>query len=245
MKIRGKRFAMQKITSIIIDDEPAAIENLEYLLADMDSIKVLKTFTSPAKALDWLLENQAHLIFLDVEMPQMTGFEFLEQLQQYPDKPCIIFTTGYEKYAIDAIKATAFDYLLKPVSRGELTTSILKLKAYFIKEGRYAEVLKFKTRRGFVVINVKEIFYVEADGNYSNIHKLNGNHELVTTQIGKLTEILPNRDFKRISRKSIINCKYVTKVDTVSSTCRIEFNNLSAICKISKDKIDEILIGLI
>jgi two-component system, LytTR family, response regulator len=110
---------MAKITSIIIDDEPTAIKNLEYLLDDMDSIKLQKSFTSPTKALDWLLENQAHLIFLDVEMPQMTGFEFLEQLQKYPDKPCIIFTTGYEKYSINAIKATAFDYLLKPVSRVE------------------------------------------------------------------------------------------------------------------------------
>jgi two-component system, LytTR family, response regulator len=93
---------------------------MEYLVADIPGIRVQKSFASAAKALDWLLENQTNLIFLDVEMPKMNGFEFLEDLKKYPDKPSVIFTTGYDKYAIGAIKATAFDYLLKPISKEEL-----------------------------------------------------------------------------------------------------------------------------
>lgn len=236
---------MQKITSIIIDDEPTAIENLEILLASNESVNILKTFTSPEKALDWLIENQPDLIFLDVEMSAMTGFEFLDELEKNQIPPKIIFTTAYDAYALNAIKKSAFDYLLKPVSRKELAQSLRKLKKQIISHQECAPALKFKTRRGFVLLRTDDIFYVEADGNYCKIHKTNGSLELITLQIGKLTDLLPERDFTRISRKHIINCKYVAKVDVVSGTCRIEHDKLKADCKISKDKIEEVSKALI
>jgi len=231
---------MKPITAIIIDDEPSAIENLKILLAEIDYVIVAESFTKAPAALDWLLENHTDVIFLDVEMPNMTGLEFLEELEKYPDKPCIIFTTGFEKYAINAIKKSAFDYLLKPVSIKELETSLRKLKVKLNTNNNNSRLLKFNSRRGFILVRTDEIFYVESEGNYCHIHKTNGNHELITIQIGKIMAMLPVLDFSRISRTHIVNCKYVSKVDAVSGTCGLEYKDQKADCKIPKDKIAEI-----
>jgi two-component system, LytTR family, response regulator len=244
---------MNSIHTIIIDDEPTAIENLEYLLADMDSIKVQKTFTTPAKALDWLLKNQAHLIFLDVEMPQMTGFEFLEQLQKYPDKPCIIFTTGFAEYAIDAIKATAFDYLLKPVSRTELQNTLQRYRIMClnddfrknsqntIQQAESPKKIVFAHHRGFVAYQPDEILYIEADRNYSYVHLTNGKKQIVSMQLGQIEKAIPQNQFFRINRHTIINIRYFTHADQKLKKCYLEVNGQTLDFEIKVPKIKELM----
>ena len=94
---------MQKYSAIIIDDEPPAIEMLTRTLEQFPEINLVKTFTAAKLALGFLLETtDIDIIFLDVEMPNMDGFGFLRELQNYPINPCIIFTTGFEEFAIEA-----------------------------------------------------------------------------------------------------------------------------------------------
>lgn len=225
---------MNPIRAIIIDDEPAAIETLKILLAEIEYLKVANTFTAGNSALDWLLENQCDLIFLDVEMPNMTGFGFLEELEKYPDKPCIVFTTGFEKYAIEAIKATAFDYLLKPISKTELQETLHRyhLKCHIekfretslktVQQTESPKKLVFPNQRGFVAYSPDEILYFQADRNYSYIHLTNGSKQIVSMQLGQIEKSLPKSRFFRINRSSIINLKYFTHADQKLRKCFLE-----------------------
>ncbi len=241
---------MKIIEAIVIDDEPTAIENMEYLLADIPGIRVQKTFTSPAKALDWLLENQTNLIFLDVEMPKMTGFEFLEELKKYPDNPCIIFTTGFAEYAIDAIKAPVYDYLFKPISREELrgTLQRYRLKClndaysnkpqFSIQQTGSPQKIVFAHHRGFVAYAPDEIIFIEADRNYSNIHPANGNKQIVSSQLGQIGKAIPKTHFFRISRSIIINLTWFTHADQKLKKCYLEYigNEFDFPIKVAKIK---------
>jgi len=224
------------ITSIIVDDEPSAIENLEILLGGIDYLNVAKTFTAADPALDWLLENLADVIFLDVEMPVKTGFDFLHELEKYPDQPCVIFTTGYESHAIEALRAAAFDFLLKPVSKTELEEALhrFKLKCHKDQFKRKAQALfqkieppqkiVFTHYRGFVAYQPDEILYIEADRNYSFVHLTSGKKQIVSMQLGQIEKAIPQKHFFRINRSTIINLTWFTHADQKLKKCYLEVN---------------------
>lgn len=240
------------ITCIIIDDEPSAIENLAYLLKEIDGIEVQKSFSSAAKALDWLLENPADLIFLDVEMPEMTGLEFLETLEKYPDKPCIIFSTGHVKYAIEAIKATAFDYLLKPIARTELQNTLqrYRLKCMHddfrknsqiaVQQNESPRKIVFAHQRGFVAYAPDEIIYIEADRNYSQVYLTSGKKETVSMQLGQIEKAIPASHFFRINRSIIINLTWLTHADQKLKKCYLEVDRKEFDLPIKVSKIREL-----
>jgi len=164
----------------------------------------------------------------------MTGFEFLEKLQKYPDQACFIFTTGFDKYAIEAIKATAFDYLLKPISKTELQETLHRyhLKCHIDKfkemshntnqQTESPKKLVFPNQRGFVAYFTDEILYFQADRNYSYIHLANGNKQIVSMQLGQIEKSLPATHFFRINRSIIINLKYFTHADQKLRKCFLE-----------------------
>ncbi len=114
-------------TAIIVDDEEAGIANMERLLGYCNDIKVVATSKVPEDAVELITEKKPDILFLDVEMPRMSGFEVLEITRNQGLNPIVIFTTGYNQYAIKAIKAQAFDYLLKPIVLDELKETLARL----------------------------------------------------------------------------------------------------------------------
>jgi len=116
-----------KLRCYIIDDQKFSVERLEYLLDKCDEVEIAGTNTDPSEAINEILSIKPDIIFLDIEMPGLTGFELIEQLRSNHFSTNYIFTTGYFQYAIKAIRAKAFDYLLKPIDLDELKLSISRM----------------------------------------------------------------------------------------------------------------------
>ena len=119
---------MKSFGVFILDDDPDAVARMEYLLRKYDFIKIVGKETFPKKAITLIKSNKPDLIVIDIEMPGYSGFEVIEQVRDDNYNPIIIFVTAYDKYAIKAIKESAFDYLLKPVDPEELGETLMKYR---------------------------------------------------------------------------------------------------------------------
>jgi len=117
----------KNLTAILVDDEPEAIKYLSDLLGEHPEIRLLGHFTDPQKAIPEIIKSKPNILFLDVQMPIITGFDVVKAVRSDDYLPHIIFTTGFGKFAIRAIKYAAFDYLLKPINPFELENAILKI----------------------------------------------------------------------------------------------------------------------
>lgn len=246
---------MKKPTSIIIiDDELHSIELLEYLLKSLNDVSVLKTFTQARLALEFILENpeDIDIILLDISMPEMDGFEFLKELHNYPINPCVIFVTGYEEYAIEALRAAAFDFLLKPVPLADIERALKRYSLKCVHERLSVKStllfkrldptykMVFSHHRGIFAFHSDDIFYLTADGNYTNIHLTSGKSQLVTMQIGKIEKMAEPRHFFRINRSTLINLKYFEYADQKEKTCQLTIKGRSEKFEIAPRKIREL-----
>ena len=116
-----------KLKSYIVDDQKASVERLQYLLTKCADVVVVGSSSTPVEALDEIVEIQPDVVFLDIEMPHLSGFELIEKVRAKHVFPKFVFITGYSQYAIKAIKSRAFDYLLKPVDLDELKKAVNRL----------------------------------------------------------------------------------------------------------------------
>ncbi len=167
-------------------------------------------------------------------MPVRDGFELVEELQKKQANVYIIFITAFEKYAIKAIKASAIDYLLKPVKKSELLGSMEKAMEKVKDSGmtnKYSKLLKqlsgqkrllFRNRTGFSVFDADEIIYCQADSNYSVLKLDSGRDHLVSMNLGKVEQILPADTFCRISRSLVVNINFLKEVDRKSMKCILD-----------------------
>jgi len=221
-----------RVTAIIIDDEPEAVMAMEILLKNIAEVDLKGSTTYSDLALSLCQQYKPDILFLDIKMPGKDGFDVLEDIFSHNFRPYVVFTTAYDQYALKALKAGAFDYLLKPVDSAELDkviTKVLKEKDSHNLEKRIEELekavqnhrkLRFNTRSGFILIHPDEILYIEADANYSEIYLSKEKSEVVSMNIGAVEEILP-KQFVRINRSVIINSHYLTKVSGVSKSCTL------------------------
>jgi two-component system LytT family response regulator len=223
---------MKKYRAIIIDDERNVREVLELLLFQYcKEVEVVALASSAAEGRQLLNENSIDFIFLDISMPKEDGFTFLNSIVK--ENYCVIFVTAFEDYSLRALKASAIDYLLKPISPIELTEAVKKAAQYY--EFRQARVQEKKNYQdsleilneniritpkyfskitvseqfGFQIINTSEIVYLEADSNYTIIH-LSGLKKIVATRtLGDFEKILTQPDFFRIHKSIIINLHFL------------------------------------
>jgi two-component system LytT family response regulator len=233
------------ITAIIIDDEQEACDLLENLLDKHPEIIVIGAVNSVDEGVRCFVENQPDIVFLDVQMPQKNGFEFLHEINEFNIETTIIFVTAYHEFAIEAIRHAAFDYLLKPINQIELKKAILryqnKTNAESFKKNipelleniKGLNKIQLNTRTGYKFLDPDDIIYLQADGNYCIIHLKTSNF-ISTLNLGKVEEIIPTNYFLRISRSLIINKKYLTSVDRKKRTCLIEFNDEKILLEIAK-----------
>jgi two-component system, LytTR family, response regulator len=214
------------LKAVIVDDESAAIKNLESLLSSCQNIHILATTTKPLEALSLLVIHQPDVLFLDIQMPSRSGFEVVSDLHQAGLYPEIVFVTGFDTFAIEAIKLSVFDYLVKPVEPDELTKTLNRLTGKKLESERkehfqelvertvyHANKLKFSALNGFFFIPPEDILYIQAEGSYSTLYSNSQDPKMITMNIGKMEEILPGHLFHRINRSVIVNISYLSRVD--------------------------------
>ncbi len=221
------------INAVIIDDDQRCINELKTHLADEKKLNIIAEINDPRQAVDEIIQTKPELLFLDIQMPVLDGFDIINILKQEGHEPYVIFITAYDKYAIKAIKNSVFDYLLKPVDKRELLKSLSRFYTVYSKDGRninYTDLLetisfkqiKFSTFGGFFVINPDDIIYIKADWNYSKIYSGTDDYETVTTNIGSVEKMLPDNSFMRINRSTIINLKYLSRVKRLLRKCVLQ-----------------------
>jgi two-component system LytT family response regulator len=212
--------------AVIIDDEKHCREVLATLLQKhCPGVEVIAGFAAAADALKEMEKLSPAIVFLDIEMPGMNGFEFLEKCTSRNFE--IIFTTAYNEYAIKAIKHSALDYLLKPVDKNELVDAIEKAKQQSTQKtpGRVEQLLSVlnlrkvpkrfavPTLEGLIMLNSEEILYCESDGPYCTFHFTNNTKPLLTSKtLKEAEEVLQNAgDFFRVHSSFLINMKFIQK----------------------------------
>ncbi|MBL0359158.1 MAG: response regulator transcription factor [Chitinophagaceae bacterium] len=216
---------METIRAIVIDDELSSLQNLQQKLEIFCAeVKVVATAQKPEEALLLIQHHKPDVIFLDIEMPKMNGFRMLDELGNVDFE--IIFTTAYNHYAIDAIRISAFDYLMKPIAIADLQNAVQRLlAAKQINTKEKIDILKnalqdkksqeekiaIPTSEGMEFIPIKNILHIESSSNYSKIH-LSGNKVITVTKLLKDFEdmLLPYR-FYRIHNSHLINLNYIQK----------------------------------
>jgi len=202
------------IRCVIIDDEPLAIEVIQAHLSQLPEFELVATFPNPVGALAILESEQVDLLFLDIEMPLLTGIDFLKTV---PKLPKVIFTTAYRNYALESYELDVVDYLLKPISFSRFLKAVNKFKTMVqmpivsIEQGIEVPLndhLYVNANKKYIKIEFKEILYVESMKDYIKIHMPDRN--VVTKEaIGTFEAKLPVT-FLRIHRSFIVNTKRVT-----------------------------------
>jgi two-component system LytT family response regulator len=215
---------LNMIKAIVVDDEPYCCETIAMLLEDNQEVKIVAECYNGIDALEAIRKNNPALVFLDVEMPKMNGFEMLQQLSSVNFE--IIFTTSYDQYALKAIRFSAIDYLLKPVDEEELKQAVQKVIRRSKKPiAEQLEILMQKihqpatpvtkialpTMEGFQMIKIDSIISCEADSNYTTLH-LKGNRKMVVCRnLKDMGELLEDHSFTRVHRCYVVNLNEVEK----------------------------------
>lgn len=218
---------MQKISSIIIDDELNAIKTLEWEINNLDLvIEVVGKFTDVQEAIAFLSHNSHHidLVFLDIQMPTMDGFEFLERFTGRHFE--VVFVTAYDEYAIKAIKESALDYILKPVEASELELALKKVnskKSRITKENNQNNFNKisFPVDNKLILINPQDIIYCKSDGNYSKICTLDDTL-FISKTLKYVKGILPKSLFYRIHQSYLVNLNHVEAFDRSTNYVKLK-----------------------
>jgi DNA-binding LytR/AlgR family response regulator len=213
------------ISCIAIDDEPLALNQLVGYIEKTPFLKLKKSFTSAFKALEYLKENEVELMFVDINMPDLSGIDFVKSLTN-PAK--IIFTTAYREYAFEGFQVDAADYIVKPFGYSEFLKAVNKTRdRYFTKEEETATIqnneqfLFIKSEYKIVRIDFNNIKYVEGMRDYIRIHLDNQKPIMSLMGLKKLMEHLPAEKFMQVHRSFIVN---LTRITTIERN-RIVFDN--------------------
>ncbi len=211
---------MTKLDALIIDDEQDSIKLLQLQIErHCPSIVRLHAYSNPLKAMEDIPMLQPDLVFIDVEMPEMNGFELLERLS--PIKFNVVFVTAFNQYAIRAFRFNALDYLLKPVEVDELKAAVSKAEQQLFPtkaqltqadlqlKGTTVTRIALSSSNGVTFIDLNEIVYVEASNNYSKVFLADGNNHLLSKTLKDTQEILEESHFLRIHRQYIVNLNCV------------------------------------
>jgi len=195
---------------IIIEDEPLAIEKLTSFIDKVPSLNLLETFTSAVPVFEFLKENDVDLIFLDIEMKELTGIELLESAKISSK---VIITTAYDKYAIKGFDLQVSDYLLKPITFDRFTKAIDKISFELKKdEGDRHKKIFVKTEYRLEGIDTSEILFIEGMGDYRRIVTIQ--NKIMTLQTFKeLTELLPANKFCRVHNSYIVSVDRIEKIE--------------------------------
>ena len=202
------------IKAIAVDDEPLALELIETYCNRFDFLQLEKRFSSTGTALQYLEKNVVDLLFLDINMPAVSGIDFYKSLSH---KPMLIFTTSYSEYAIESYEMNALDYLLKPFTISRFEKAVKKAyEAYhLVRNATVAEQSKYvmlKVDYSVVKIVLSDILFIEGLDNYIKIHLQSQSPIVVRMTLKALTEYLNEKEFIRVHRSYIIPVNRIESV---------------------------------
>ncbi|MFA5488845.1 MAG: LytTR family DNA-binding domain-containing protein [Candidimonas sp.] len=204
------------LRALIIDDEAPARRYLKRLLEAASGVHVVGEADSLEHARRLIREHGPDALFLDIELTNHTGFDLLEDLDA---KPAVIFVTAHNDYAARAFDVQAIDYLLKPVDPDRLAQTLLRLQPY-------ATGLNMRTKTGKRFIKIRDLTFVQAQGDYVRLCSTHHANELMHTTLKRLAAQLPSPPFCFLSRSFIINLDHVSHVtDTSSHQTQVVFAN--------------------
>lgn len=221
---------MAAIKTIIVDDEPLACKRMVNLLKEDDDIEVIDVCKNGREAIESINEKQPALVFLDIQMPEVDGFDVIKNINR-DHMPVIVFVTAYDEYAVRAFEVNAFDYLLKPFKPKRLHEALLRAKKTIreIPENvlsekigdlldtlkgsdHYIKRLMVKSSGQYFFLKTEDIDWIEAEGNYVCIHSGDKRYLIRSTMV-KMTKKLDPQTFYRIHRSSIININKVKMME--------------------------------
>jgi two-component system LytT family response regulator len=214
------------INAILIDDEKHCLVTLRMMLNRYcKDVQIIEECSSAKKGLESIGKHKPDLVFLDIEMPIMNGFELLQRLPEIPF--AIVFTTSYDQYAIKAIKFSALDYLLKPIDPEELITAVSKISSrkqqpgaeqfdillqQIRQKGTGFEKIAIPTIEGFELIRADQIIRCEADDNYTHVYLKNKTKIVSSRMLKEMEELLQDfRYFERVHNSYLVNMNEVSK----------------------------------
>jgi two-component system, LytTR family, response regulator len=255
--------------TILIDDEPDNVQLLALQLArHCPQVEIVAQFTDSPSALLALRSLKPALVFLDIEMPMLNGFQLLEQLGEIPFQ--VVFVTAYDQYAVRAFRFSALDYLLKPVDTVDLVNAVRRaeqasqtanlvgtaqldlLRAWYPATGPATNLLGYPAApalptkvalphaNGLTFVETSQILYAESDSNYTNFVLENGEKYLISKTLGDVQEMLETRNFLRIHRQYVVNLDHIKRMVKGEGTYVVLTNGTSIpVARQHKDRLLE------
>jgi len=214
-----------KIKTILVDDEPLAVAELQDMLKSYDDIDVIAVSHEAAEATEKIQRLKPQLVFLDINMPGKSGFDLLNDLDEAPE---VIFVTAYDQFAIKAFDVNALDYILKPVNPDRLAEAITKIGKKFAQVSASSEKLTIN-KRIFIkdgeqcfFVPLSEVYFIESVGNYARVY-YQDKKPLLHKSLNYLEDKLPEEFFFRASRQQMFNISFVKNiVPYFSNTLQVE-----------------------
>lgn len=206
---------------IAIDDEPLALRQISAYIAKIPYLELAATFNNAIEAQQRLASERVDLIFVDINMPDLNGVDFVRALT---DRPMVVFTTAYSEYAIDGFKLDAVDYLLKPFSFADFSRAAAKANSlYELRQGRLPaqpdsdseatpkdrEYISVKADYKVSLVKISDIVYLESEGEYVRMHLADGSTITTLFRLKNMETALPSEMFMRVHRSYIVNLRCI------------------------------------
>lgn len=238
------------IRTVIIDDEPDSVQLMRLNIKNhFPQLEIVGTFNSSSKALQQIAALQADLLFLDIEMPVINGFDLLEKL--VPVEFAVVFVTAYNDFAIKAFRFNALDYLVKPVAIEELKEVVAKVAKRQHLHRDQLQVLQQQFKKGTITkiaipsqtgvtfIDLKDIVLVEAKSNYSDLVLIDKRRILISKTLKDIQPVLEQQQFLRVHRQYIINLNEVKHFNRNESLLTMTTNDVLPVSRLQKDRLIE------
>lgn len=205
------------IKCIAVDDEPLALRQIEDYIKKTPFLECVAVFRSALDALSFISDNDIELMFVDIQMPDLNGMDFVKSLA---NRPQVIFTTAFAEYAAEGFKVNALDYILKPVAYSDFLRSANKAREWFElhnlkfhEEGKKNDEIFVKSSGKLVKIVLNEIVFVESANEYIVINTVNGEKITSLIRLKDFEKTLPENDFMRIHRSFIVNLNLIKAIE--------------------------------
>ncbi len=234
---------MKKLRAIIVDDEPLARKGISEYLQDVDFMENRGEFDTPVNAAAIIASGEVDVMFLDIQMPKISGLDFFKSLQHPPP---VIFTTAFPQFALDGFEVNAIDYLVKPISFQRFLTACMKLREYYEVRQKNTEVATKENEEYFFIkadsklvkIFYKEILFIEALQNYVSI-QLAGKKVITYLTLKSIEEYLPSSTFIKTHKSFIVSAP---RIDTIEGNEIIISGYHIPISRINREEIVERLL---
>ncbi len=235
------------INCIIIDDEPLARKGLREYIADVDFLNLLGEYDNPLKATEMISHGDVQLLFLDIQMPKITGLDFMKMLQ----KPVpVIFTTAFPQYALDGFELNALDYLVKPISFDRFLKAALKAKEYYevrqknesdkIAADEKQDYFFIKADNKLVKVSFNDILFIEALQNYVVVHT-RGKKLITYLTFKSVEEYLPSAQFIKVHKSFIVSASKIDSID--GNDIRIDQHHIPISRNLKEEVMERLLKG--